>query len=114
MEPQIVLQSFVKRTTDIHGVALIQICRPEKRNALSQGLINELVATIAAVEKDEAVRAVVLTGAPNGPFSAGADLGELIDISTHEAFQREYLKDLSDAVTSMRKPIIAAVLGIAV
>lgn len=55
----------------------------------------------------------MLTGAPNGPFSAGADLGEMVEMSTADGHAREYLKDLSDAVTSLRKPIIAAVLGFA-
>jgi type II secretory pathway component PulF len=47
-------------------------------------------------------------------FIAGADLGELAHISTADAYRREYLKDLSDAVASMRKPIVAAVVGLAV
>lgn len=44
---------------------------------------------------------------------AGADLGELRLIGTAEAHKIGYLKDLSDAVTSMRKPIIAVVAGFA-
>jgi len=62
-------QSFVKATVD-QGVALIEICRPEKRNALSQFVIDDLISIISNVEKNPAVRAVVLTGStPNGPFS---------------------------------------------
>jgi len=45
--------------------------------------------------------------------TAGADLAELATISTAEAFQRGWLKDLNDALESFRKPIIAAVRGFA-
>jgi enoyl-CoA hydratase len=47
-------------------------------------------------------------------YTAGADLAELATISTAEAFQRGWLKDLNDALESFRKPIIAAVRGFAV
>ncbi|KAH8591071.1 ClpP/crotonase-like domain-containing protein [Bisporella sp. PMI_857] len=104
---------FTRTTIDKFGVAVIEINRPQKRNALSQDVIDGLIADISVVEKDSQVRAVVLTGSPGGPFSAGADIGELVDISSPEGFKREYLKDLSDAIGSMRKPIIAAVLGFA-
>jgi len=63
-------QSFVEITVDQLGVALIKICRPEKRNALSQSVIDDLVNAIEIAEKNHEVRAVVLTGStPNGPFS---------------------------------------------
>jgi enoyl-CoA hydratase len=45
--------------------------------------------------------------------AAGADLSELLHLSTAEAHKIQYLKDLSDAVATMRKPIIAAVAGFA-
>lgn len=47
-------------------------------------------------------------------YAAGADLAELANISTTEAFTRGWLKDLNDAVEGFRKPIIAAVRGFAV
>lgn len=46
--------------------------------------------------------------------TAGADLSELAKISTAEAYSRKYLKDLGDAISSFRKPILAAVRGFAV
>tara|TARA_R110002003_G_scaffold384_3_gene19270 strand:- start:20188 stop:20520 length:333 start_codon:yes stop_codon:yes gene_type:complete len=46
--------------------------------------------------------------------TAGADLSELAKISTAEAYSRKYLKDLGDAISSFRKPILAAVTGFAV
>ena len=47
-------------------------------------------------------------------LAAGADLSELAGITTAEAFQRGWLKDLNDAVDRFRKPLIAAVRGFAV
>ena len=62
--------SYVTTTIDKLGVALIEICRPEKRNALSQFVIDDLVNAFKRVEQTDEVRAIVLTGStPNGPFS---------------------------------------------
>jgi enoyl-CoA hydratase len=52
-----------------NGVALIEFDRPKKRNALSQSMIDELVSTLKLLDQDSRVRAVCLTGSPNGPFS---------------------------------------------
>ena len=96
-----------------NGVTTIQLNRPEKRNALSQTMINDLITALQEVEAHDETRAVVLTGTPGGPFSAGADIEELSALSTAQAYAREWLKDLSDTVQGMRKPIIAAVEGFA-
>lgn len=57
------------------GVATVTLNDPEKRNMLSAPMLAELVATMRAARDDEAVRAVVLTGAGEKAFCAGADLG---------------------------------------
>jgi enoyl-CoA hydratase len=57
------------------GVATITLNRPEQRNALSAQLLAELVDAIEVARDDEAVRCVVLTGAGEKVFCAGADLG---------------------------------------
>lgn len=51
------------------GVALIEFNRPSKRNAFSQAMIDQLVATLLRLDQDGRVRAVVVTGSPGGPFS---------------------------------------------
>lgn len=62
--------SLVQVEADDHGVALVMINRPEKRNALSQQTIDTLISAIALVERDDKVKVVVLTGSKNaGPFS---------------------------------------------
>ena len=95
------------------GVTTIQLNRPEKRNALSQAMIDDLIAALQEVEAHDATRVVVLTGTPGGPFSAGADIEELSTLDPAQAYARGWLKDLSDTVQGMRKPIIAAVEGFA-
>ncbi|KAL6717775.1 hypothetical protein ACLMJK_003860 [Lecanora helva] len=95
------------------GTAVVTLNRPEKRNALSVTLIAALCSALEALDRDETVRAVVLTGSPGGPFSAGADLAELREISTLDAHNIQYLKGLADGVTRMKKPIIASVEGFA-
>lgn len=105
--------NLIKTSVNDNGTATIQLHRPEKRNALSQAMIDELVAVIDLVEKHDNTRVVVLTGAPGGPFSAGADIKELSALNTTQAYERNWLKDLSDAVQGMRKPIICVVEGLA-
>ena len=117
------------------GTAVITLNRPQKRNALSAALITDLNASLRALERNESVRVIVLTGPAGGPFSgrctrpfetesegadysaaaiAGADLGELRHISTSEAYRSQYLKDLSDGIAKVRKPIIVSIEGFAV
>ncbi|KAK7431666.1 hypothetical protein QQZ08_001885 [Neonectria magnoliae] len=95
------------------GVALIQFNRPAKRNAFSQNTIHELVSVLAHLDALDSVRALIITGGPDGHFCAGMDLNELVQITTAEAHQRFFLKDLTDAFARFSKPIIAAVIGYA-
>ena len=55
---------------DIHddGTATITLNRPQKRNALSAALIADLISAFQSLERDDSVRAMVLTGPPGGPF----------------------------------------------
>ncbi|KZL67470.1 enoyl- hydratase isomerase [Colletotrichum incanum] len=107
------LQTLQLTVNAENGVALIRFDRPAKRNAFSQAMIGELVTTLAHLDALNTVRAVVVTGGPDGPFCAGMDLNELVQISTAEAHQRAFLKDLTDAFARFSKPIIAAVVGFA-
>jgi methylglutaconyl-CoA hydratase len=93
------------------GAAWIILNRPESRNALSAGLVNELFAHLETANADDAVRCIVLTG--NGTaFCAGADLksppGSIIAGAKSIAFP-EVLK----SILNSRKPVIAAINGAA-
>lgn len=74
--------SFIVTKKD-GSVAILELNRPEKRNALSQALINELIEGLSGLARDASVRAVVLTGSGEGPFcgmSSGLD-PELVKIN---------------------------------
>ena len=91
---------------DDHGhVRVLRLSRPERRNAIDQGLADELSAAFDDVEADRAVRAVVLTG-EGGYFSAGTDL-------TSTAPPRTGGGAYGFLARVRRKPLIAAVEGFA-
>lgn len=98
---------------DEHGVAVITLNRPEKKNALSIALRDEVTARLRQLSGDEAVKALIITGA-GGCFSAGFDLAEFA--VTGPAHQQR-LWDSSDrfhhAVHRFPLPVIAAVDGVA-
>ena len=71
-------------TEQIDKVALINLNRPEKLNAMSYELARELDAELAKLENDDAVNAVVLTGAGPRAFSAGGDIHQMAKSSDEE------------------------------
>ena len=93
--------------------ARLTLNRPEKRNALSLELMQELIAALKRVSGDPAVRAIVLKAA--GPaFSAGHDLSEMIDRDV-PFFQRlfDVCTELMETIHRIPQPVIAQVEGIA-
>lgn len=92
------------------GVATLTLDRPAKRNALSRALRHELVARLAQLEKDDGVRAVILTGA--GPvFCAGFDRSEFEGGAMAEVFEEAVAYHRH--VYTFAKPLIAVVNGAA-
>ncbi len=88
--------------------------RPEKRNALSRALIGELTDTLRNAGADDAVRAVILTGAPPA-FCAGLDLKEVAQTTPEQAeVDASNLLALFETIDTLPKPVIAAVNGPAV
>lgn len=92
------------------GVAVLTLDDPERRNALDLGIVDEIVAAFDAIEADDGVGAVVVTGAPPA-FCAGAALGDL-DGTQREGLRRIYEGFLRVARSPL--PTIAAVNGAAV
>jgi enoyl-CoA hydratase/carnithine racemase len=93
--------------------ARVTLNRPEKRNALSLELMQELLGTLRRVSSDPDVRAIVLDGA--GPaFSAGHDLSEMIDRDV-PFFQRlfDLCTELMETIHRLPQPVIAKVHGTA-
>jgi enoyl-CoA hydratase len=99
---------------DVGGVRWITVNRPTKLNALNASVLAELGQAVAYVAADASVHAVVLTGAGEKAFVAGADIAEFVDMSADEA-QNLSLRGqrLFDAIAALPKPVIAAVNGFA-
>lgn len=100
--------------SDADGVATLTLNRPQARNALSQALMERMIAELDAIASDASVRVVVIAAA--GPaFSAGHDLREL-RATSDEAFYRTLFATCSRlmlAVTRLPQPTIARVHGVA-
>ena len=94
------------------GIALVTIDRPEARNALSLELQAELRVALDALRFDEAVEAVIFTGAGERAFAAGADIHGLRDY-THATAIASGLQRLFDEIEAFEKPTIAAINGLA-
>jgi enoyl-CoA hydratase len=95
-----------------HGrVGLIRLNRPQALNALNTALMNELLAALAAFDKDAGIGCIVITGSDKA-FAAGADIKEMADKSFLDAFMENHAADWHD-VARTRKPMIAAVAGYA-
>ena len=90
---------------------LIQLNRPDALNALSASLLAELLQALLSADRDGSVAAIVLTGSDRA-FAAGADIREMQSMSLQNCCRREALSGWS-AVSRVRKPIIAAVNGLA-
>jgi enoyl-CoA hydratase/carnithine racemase len=93
------------------GIATLTLNRPDKRNALSIELRDTLAATLSAWHDDDAVKAVVLTGAPPA-FSAGFDLAEFSEPALARTIRHSSAR-YHRTVWSFPKPTIAAVNGAA-
>ncbi len=93
-------------------VALIRLNRPEALNALNSQLLDELAAALKAMEENDKVRAIVLTGSDKA-FAAGADIREMAGKSFVDMFSSDFFTPQTEAMLRCRKPIIAAVAGYA-
>lgn len=96
------------------AVAIVTFNRPKVLNALNTQTLTELSAAMAAFKDDEGVRAIVLTGAGEKSFVAGADINELAVQTPIEG--KEHARrgqQIFDAIEQLGKPVIAAVNGFA-
>ncbi len=95
-------------------VAIVTLQRPERMNALSRVLLQEIGAVFRALSGDPGVRAVVLTGSGEKAFCAGADLKERQGMTEDDVRQLLGLyRESFGAVDSCPKPVVAAIQGVA-
>lgn len=96
------------------AVAVVTLNRPKVLNALNNQTLTELASCLAALKADDTVRAIILTGAGEKSFVAGADINELAALSPVEGQGHARRGQLIfDAVEQMGKPVIAAINGFA-
>ena len=93
-------------------VALIRLNRPEALNALNATLLDELSAALSDADRNDKVRCIVLTGSEKA-FAAGADIKEMSTKTFVEVYESDLFGAQIEAITRVRKPIIAAVSGYA-
>ena len=97
------------------GVAVVVLDRPERRNALTPGMVRGLARVLAEVEADDEVGAVVLTGA-GGAFCAGGDVKAMAEAGEWSAAQlverqRRDQRAVCGRLWRMPKPVLAALPG---
>src|SRR3990172_9700021 len=93
-------------------VALVTLDRPEVLNALNYQLLGELASALEALDADEACHCVVITGAGDRAFAAGADIKEMAD-QTPVTLTRKNHFARWERIKRVRTPLIAAVRGYA-
>ncbi len=92
-------------------LAIVRLNRPKVLNALNSAVIAELVDALESLDRDPAVRCIILTGNERA-FAAGADISEMADLTIADQLQRDQFAAW-DRIRRVRKPLIAAVSGYA-
>jgi enoyl-CoA hydratase/carnithine racemase len=96
------------------SIAYITVNRPKVLNALNTPTWSELRKAFEDARDDAAVRGVILTGAGDKAFIAGADIGELAHVTAVEAQRSSrFGQDVLDLIENLGKPVVAAVNGFA-
>jgi enoyl-CoA hydratase len=99
-------------TTREEPIATVQLNRPDVLNALNEQVLDALVKELTALDDDDAIRCIVLTGNERA-FAAGADIKEAFVTATPVSMLRQDLTSRWEAIRRIRTPIIAAVSGYA-
>jgi enoyl-CoA hydratase len=103
-------ETLIVEKTD--GYALVRLNRPEALNAFNDKLMDELTHCVEALDRDDEVRCLVITGSEKA-FAAGADIKEIAANSYLTAWKDGLISRNWEAVARCRKPVIAAVAGYA-
>ena len=92
-------------------VAILTVNRPDKLNALNQQVRDDMLETLARLEKDDEVGVVVITGAGEKSFIAGADIGEFEGRSPFDQRRAMRSPRIFDVMATFPKPVIAMING---
>jgi enoyl-CoA hydratase/carnithine racemase len=105
-------EEFVLVEKKPSAVAVLTLNRPKALNALSDGLMRELVEKLQELDRDDSIRAAVVTGTGKA-FAAGADIKEMGSRAGYAEVRECNMLSHWSGVSSFRKPLIAAVNGFA-
>jgi enoyl-CoA hydratase len=94
------------------AVGIVTLNRPNALNALSAALIRDLNAAFDDLEPDEAIGAIVIAGSERA-FAAGADIKEMAEKTYMQAYREDFITTGWERVAQCRKPVVAAVQGVA-
>jgi enoyl-CoA hydratase len=103
--------SSIEKSTD-NGVGIITVNRPDALNAVDQEVMDELLAAAADFDADDAIGCILITGAGDKAFIAGADIKEMSDKSYMDMFLADR-QAAWERFAATRKPMVAAVNGYA-
>ena len=106
MEEPVVLVERIGR------VGLVTLNRPKQLNALDDGLMDALGAALLAFDADEAIGAIVITGGAKA-FAAGADIAVMADWTYMDVYRSDFITRNWETIRRVRKPVLAAVAGVA-
>ena len=99
--------------TEVRGrVGVITLNRPGQHNALNDALMDALGDALLAFDRDEAIGAIVITGNAKA-FAAGADIAAMADWTYMDVYQSDFITRNWETLRRVRKPVIAAVAGVA-
>ncbi|MCS7050948.1 MAG: enoyl-CoA hydratase-related protein [Thermomicrobium sp.] len=102
------------RVERAEAIALVTVERPERLNALDTAMLQALLAAFRDLASDESIHAVILTGAGDRAFIAGADISEMVDKDPAGALAfAELGHAVCQAIEEAPQPVIAAVNGYA-
>ena len=101
------------KTDQVDRVAIVTLNRPEVLNALNLQLVTELDEAITEMERDDGVGAIIITGAGERAFSAGADIHENRELSDdRRAVVNEQRSEYTWRLATCAKPVIGAINGL--
>ncbi|TYP92620.1 enoyl-CoA hydratase [Fodinibius salinus] len=104
----------ITHNTDDSGVTTLTIDRPNKLNALNDEVLNELAQFFKSVQVDKDLRAVIIKGAGDKAFAAGADIKELQELGNRSGrMASQKGQQIFQLIVDTRKPVIAAINGFA-
>ena len=93
-------------------VGILTLNRPRQLNALNDELMDALGAALLTFDADETIGTIVITGGPKA-FAAGADIAVMAEWSYMDVYRSEFITRNWETIRKVRKPVIAAVAGVA-